>query len=174
MKAKFFVFLIFFPMFLLNCKPLDGIEKGDQNRLATNDADGPLDTSRVPKLYTDGNKGVRICGLINCVGVVAKIYPNATAFSHDSAVAGHFESPTMFDFKENKFTQEGQEFINKIRKLLKGKEFDLELYIAAGAEEGMSASQAQKQAREAATAINEEFEKKGAPLSGCSSVEINW
>ena len=62
---------------------------------------------------------VKISGLINCIGVIVTQYSRNTG-EPVFVIAGHFETPTMYDSKKDKLTNSGKTFATSIRNLIKG------------------------------------------------------
>lgn len=105
----------------------------------------------------DPDHTLTISGLINCVGVVIRIYgEGAQAFDHVAVVGGHFVTPDMYQFgDEEGFTEDGEGFLAGIRELIEGIDADrLEptFYIKEPAVEGAN-PESLIQATAAATAI---------------------
>ncbi len=119
---------------------------------------GPVEAGETPILKRKeggGKAEFTIKGLINCVGVVIKVYQPNGGQDHIAAVGGHFVTPTMFDTQKNDFTGKGSEFIKKIKDLIqefpKG-DLEAEFHVKEAAVKGTTTTSG-KEAKQAANAI---------------------
>jgi len=115
--------------------------------------------------------GVRISGLINCVGVVAKIVGPQPAFKITHVVGGHFVSPEMYDFNNNCFFPAGEEFINRFNEHISGHYCEMEYHVAAAAVEGSTEPRSLLEAKQAAEALKVRL-GKGPTVVGQSAFEV--
>jgi len=63
---------------------------------------------------------VTISGLINCIGVIITQYSFETG-EPVSVIAGHFETPKMYDSTKHTLTKEGEKFASRIVDLINNK-----------------------------------------------------
>ncbi len=63
---------------------------------------------------------VTISGLINCIGVIITQYSPQTG-APVSVIAGHFETPTMYDSAKHTLTKSGEKFASRIVDLINDK-----------------------------------------------------
>lgn len=99
---------------------------------------------------------IRITGLINCVGVILRIYgEGALEYDYVSIVGGHFVTPQMYNFDPPAaFTAEGNQFIADIQALIVGiptNKIEASFFVKAAA--GQGSNRALQEARQAAAAL---------------------
>jgi hypothetical protein len=66
---------------------------------------------------------VKVSGLNMCFGIFMKHY---RGFNYDSVVAGHFNTPEMYNENQNKFTESGKIFFMKYFQNIKVLEWNVE------------------------------------------------
>ena len=80
------------------------------------------DVPIIVKKTSDTRAEFTIKGLINCVGVVIRVYGAGGGMDFVAAVGGHFNTPTMYDSESEALTDKGRAFIVGINGLIA--EFD--------------------------------------------------
>ncbi|MEA5540749.1 DUF4157 domain-containing protein [Limnoraphis robusta Tam1] len=128
-----------------------------------------IDTKAESKAET----GVKISGLINCVGVVAKIYGNGS-LDYTAVAGGHFVTPEMYEQASNRFTEAGNTFITKFQKLVpthNPDDIDWEFYVKTPAVSGAKPASLQE-AVKAATDLKIRFGGKGSIIEVSGDVDI--
>ena len=78
-----------------------------------------VEAGRVPISVGRGHN-VTISGLINCIGVIITQYSFKTG-EPVSVIAGHFETPKMYDSTKHTLTKEGEKFASRIVDLINNK-----------------------------------------------------
>ena len=71
----------------------------------------------------DENVSVTVSGLVMCFGIFMKHYKG---LEFDAVVAGHFNTPSMYDSKTKTFTESGLKFLLKFKKYLISQKWDVE------------------------------------------------
>jgi hypothetical protein len=75
------------------------------------------------KNNSDENVYVTVSGLVMCFGIFMKHYKG---LEFDAVVAGHFNTPSMYDSKTKTFTESGLKFLLKFKKYLISQNWDVE------------------------------------------------
>ncbi|NMF62518.1 hypothetical protein DP113_34170 (plasmid) [Brasilonema octagenarum UFV-E1] len=140
------------------------------------EASSPVEAGETPIIVKkEGGKKAEftIKGLINCVGVVIKVYEPG-GFDHIAAVGGHFVTPKMYDTEKDTLTNDGMAFISKINTLIgkvDKKNLEAEFHVKASAVAG-SKSTAMEEAKKAANAIKNELNIGGGIYQSSDEVHV--
>ena len=78
-----------------------------------------VEAGKVP-IFAGRGHNVTISGLINCIGVIITQYSPQTG-APVSVIAGHFETPTMYDSAKHTLTKSGEKFASRIVNLINDK-----------------------------------------------------
>jgi hypothetical protein len=86
-----------------------------------------VEVGRVPISVGRGHN-VTISGLINCIGVIITQYSSETG-APVSVIAGHFETPKMYDSAKHTLTKAGEKFATRIVNLIHKINTDLQTTV---------------------------------------------
>jgi len=86
-----------------------------------------VEAGRVP-IFVERGHNVTISGLINCIGVIVTQYSSETG-APVSVIAGHFETPKMYDSVKHTLTKSGEGFAARIVNLMHRIDPDLQTTV---------------------------------------------